>query len=95
KEIAEVLQLPINKDSSIMMETANQGREATEGVISDCLINFSGVMVCVPVQVVKNMAFNILLGQPFTCTLRVKTEASPTVTRRLRLPSWVQEGALW
>ncbi|KIK23151.1 hypothetical protein PISMIDRAFT_11062 [Pisolithus microcarpus 441] len=61
KEIAEVLRLPIEKDSSIMMETANQGREATEGVISDCLIDFSGVMVHVLVQVIKNAAFDILL----------------------------------
>ncbi|KIK19130.1 hypothetical protein PISMIDRAFT_108254, partial [Pisolithus microcarpus 441] len=61
--------LPIKKDGSIMMETVNQGREATKGVISDCLIDFSGVTVCMLVQVVKNAAFNILLRQPFMCTL--------------------------
>lgn len=85
KEIAEVLRLPIEKDGSITMETANQGREATEGVISDCPIDFGGVTVRVPVQVVKNAAFDILLGRPFTCALRAKTEDFPNGDQKVEI----------
>ncbi|KIK22990.1 hypothetical protein PISMIDRAFT_52178, partial [Pisolithus microcarpus 441] len=65
KEIAKVLRLPIEKDGSITMELANKGREATEGIVSDCPIDLGGVTMCMPVQVIKNAAFNILLRQPF------------------------------
>lgn len=85
KEIAEVLRLPIEKDGSITMETANKGREATEGVISDCEIDFGGVTVCVPVQVVKNAAFDILLGRPFSCALRAKTEDFPNGDQKVEI----------
>ncbi|KIK14047.1 hypothetical protein PISMIDRAFT_34349, partial [Pisolithus microcarpus 441] len=74
KEVAEVLQLPIEKDGCITMETATQGKEAMEGIVNNCPITFAGVTVHLPIQIIRNTAFNIILGQPFTCTLHATTQ---------------------
>ncbi|KIK13977.1 hypothetical protein PISMIDRAFT_71267, partial [Pisolithus microcarpus 441] len=85
KEIAEVLQLPIEKDGCVTMETANRGKEATEGVVHNCPITFAGVTVHLPVQIVRNMAFDIILGRPFTCALHATTQDLPNGSQSIEI----------
>ncbi|KAI6110956.1 hypothetical protein EV401DRAFT_2075572 [Pisolithus croceorrhizus] len=85
KDIAEVLQLPIKKDGCITMEMVNRVKEMMEGVINNCPITFAGVTVCLPVQVIRNASFDIILGWPFTCALHVTTQDLPSGTQSVKI----------
>jgi hypothetical protein len=65
KDIWEQLDLPLMCEKVMVMESANNTRNSTLGVVQDVRVRFGPVTLQLQVQVVEDAPFEVLLGMPF------------------------------
>jgi hypothetical protein len=73
KRIWEKLGLPIRSDHTMTMSSANTSTDATLGVLDNLALNFGPGEVCVQVQVLARVNFDLQLGRPFHCPMSATT----------------------
>jgi hypothetical protein len=65
RDIWEQLDLPLMCEKVMVMESANNTRNTTLGVVQDVRVRFGPVTLQLQVQVVEDSPFEVLLGMPF------------------------------
>ncbi|KAF9439955.1 hypothetical protein P691DRAFT_784123 [Macrolepiota fuliginosa MF-IS2] len=64
-DVWEKLSLPLLSNQTMVMESANASKEVTLGLLRDLPACIGCSMFYLQVQVVKNVSYEMLLGQPF------------------------------
>lgn len=65
KDIAVELKIPWDPDIKIFMQSANKQVERTVGLARNVPFRFNDITIYLQVHIIKNPAYNVLLGRPF------------------------------
>ncbi|KAH6901227.1 hypothetical protein BKA70DRAFT_1114129 [Coprinopsis sp. MPI-PUGE-AT-0042] len=65
KEIWQMLSIPVRSDHTIEIESANQSKNTSVGLLPNLKLSFGHLDFYVQVQVVENASYDLLLGLPF------------------------------
>lgn len=74
KGVWERLGLPLRSDMMMTMESANQSKDQTLGLLQNLKFEFGPVELILHVQVVNKAPFDVLLGHPFFALLECSTK---------------------
>jgi hypothetical protein len=86
KGIWERLDLPLSTDKVLIMESANNTRNATLRVVQNVPLFLGPVALILHIQVIEDAPFKVLLGRPFfalsSCLTEDNIEGSTYITIR-------------
>jgi hypothetical protein len=99
KEVAMCLGITCDPDIHIYMQSANKSVEKTEGLSKNVLFLFNDITLYMQVHIIKNPAYDVLLGRPFDTltksSIQNATDGRQTITitdpnsgRRCTLPMY-------
>lgn len=74
KDVWQRMELALNPDLIMVMESANASKEQTYGLVKNCRVSFGPVELVLQIQVVLNAPFEVLLGRPFLCLAEANTK---------------------
>lgn len=74
KDVWKQMDLPLMCEKIMVMESANNSRNATLGVVQNVRVEFGPIALHLQVQIVDNAPFEVLLGLPFYCLANVVSE---------------------
>jgi hypothetical protein len=73
RDIWEKLGLPLLRDLTIVMESANATKESTMGLLRDLPVRIGSSTFYLQVQVIENAPYEMLLGRPFLTLTQAQT----------------------
>lgn len=68
------LEVPLEPDRRMTLESADTGKSPTLGVVQNARLRIAGVVVMLQIHVVRNAPFEILLGRPFFAVTECETK---------------------
>lgn len=84
RRVSNALQRPYRSDRLVKMTTADGNNHWTLGFVPEAILSIGSVKLSVPLQIVDNGDFDILLGRPFfaltQCVTRDRLDGSQTIT---------------
>lgn len=84
RRVSNALQRPYRSDKLVRMTTADGNNHWTLGFVPEAILSVGSVKLSVPLQIVDNGDFDILLGRPFfaltRCITRDRQDGSQTIT---------------
>lgn len=84
RRVSNALQQPYRSDKLVRMTTADGNNHWTLGFVPEAILSVGSVKLSVPLQIVDNGDFDILLGRPFIaltrCITRDRQDGSQTIT---------------
>lgn len=73
RDVWQKLGLPLLKDLSMVMESANATKDTTLGLLRDLLVRIGNSVFYLQVQVFENAPYEMLLGRPFLTLTQAQT----------------------
>lgn len=84
RRVSNALQRPYRSDKLVRMTTADGNNHWTLGLVPEAILTVGPVKLSVPLQIVDNGDFDVLLGRPFfaltRCITRDTQDGSQTIT---------------